>query len=362
MKILLLGDYSSLHNYLKKGLVELGHEVTLLSNGDGWKKIPGADGEIYRSAKSQNLAKKVYSEYFEPIISHNDLKNFDVVQFINPIVYHTIINPIMIKRIFRDNKFISLVAAGYDTANYLAYKSKAFKYYPFDYDETAKEKYSTDTFSGKLIKKSCEFASKHSDIIIPSLYEYSVGYRNYNNLYKVIPFPIDVKEIPYAKNIVRDKIVFFHGLNREEAKGTPFIRKAFDILQNKFPNQVETVVAGHLPFKEYTELLNRANVIVDQCCSYGYGINACIAMAEGKVVMSGRKDETISAFDIDYCPIIEATPNVDDLVKKMSEIVLHKESIPQLGYESRKYVEDLHDNVKVAQLYIDAWKSAGANG
>ena len=85
-------------------------------------------------------------------------------------------------------------------------------------------------------------------------------------------------------------------------------------------------------------------------------------MAEGKVVMSGRKDETISAFDIDYCPIIEATPNVDDLVKKMSEIVLHKELIPQLGYESRKYVENLHDNVKVAQLYIDAWKSAGANG
>ena len=68
MKILLLGDYSSLHNYLKKGLVELGHEVTLLSNGDGWKKIPGADGEIFIGQLRRRTLQKAYSEYFEPII------------------------------------------------------------------------------------------------------------------------------------------------------------------------------------------------------------------------------------------------------------------------------------------------------
>ena len=36
MKILLVGESSLLHNTLKKGLVELGHQVTLMSDGNDW--------------------------------------------------------------------------------------------------------------------------------------------------------------------------------------------------------------------------------------------------------------------------------------------------------------------------------------
>ena len=37
MKILLLGEYSAIHKNLREGLISLGHEVNLASNGDGWK-------------------------------------------------------------------------------------------------------------------------------------------------------------------------------------------------------------------------------------------------------------------------------------------------------------------------------------
>ena len=40
MKILLLGEYSNVHNTLAKGLRELGHKVTVASDGDGWKDYP----------------------------------------------------------------------------------------------------------------------------------------------------------------------------------------------------------------------------------------------------------------------------------------------------------------------------------
>ena len=40
MKILLVGEYSRLHNSLKEGLVELGHEVTIISTGDYFKDYP----------------------------------------------------------------------------------------------------------------------------------------------------------------------------------------------------------------------------------------------------------------------------------------------------------------------------------
>ena len=38
MKILLLGEYSNLHNSLKQALLNMGHEVLLVGNGDGFKK------------------------------------------------------------------------------------------------------------------------------------------------------------------------------------------------------------------------------------------------------------------------------------------------------------------------------------
>ena len=40
MRILLIGEYSGLHNSLKEGLEKNGHEVTLIGSGDGFKKYP----------------------------------------------------------------------------------------------------------------------------------------------------------------------------------------------------------------------------------------------------------------------------------------------------------------------------------
>ena len=40
MKILLIGEYSNVHWTLSQGLRALGHEVTVLSDGDSWKNYP----------------------------------------------------------------------------------------------------------------------------------------------------------------------------------------------------------------------------------------------------------------------------------------------------------------------------------
>ena len=39
MRILLMGEYSNVHNTLAIGLRALGHEVTVASDGDSWKII-----------------------------------------------------------------------------------------------------------------------------------------------------------------------------------------------------------------------------------------------------------------------------------------------------------------------------------
>ena len=40
MKILLIGEYSNVHATLAEGLRAIGHQVTVVSDGDGWKNYP----------------------------------------------------------------------------------------------------------------------------------------------------------------------------------------------------------------------------------------------------------------------------------------------------------------------------------
>ena len=62
MKILLVGEYSRLHNSLKEGLIKLGHEVTLISSGDGLKQYP-SDFLLTSRVKSSYILNKLNS-YF----------------------------------------------------------------------------------------------------------------------------------------------------------------------------------------------------------------------------------------------------------------------------------------------------------
>ena len=57
MKILLVGEYSRLHNSLKEGLQALGHQVTLISTGDDFKKF---DSDILLNKKyNAGVSKKI---------------------------------------------------------------------------------------------------------------------------------------------------------------------------------------------------------------------------------------------------------------------------------------------------------------
>lgn len=78
MKILLIGEYSNVHNTLAKGLRELGHEVCVISNGDFWKNYPrdidvsrkpGKIGGIQLLCRLWTLLPK--------------MRGYDVVQLIN---------------------------------------------------------------------------------------------------------------------------------------------------------------------------------------------------------------------------------------------------------------------------------------
>lgn len=357
MKVLLLGEFSSLHRYLKEGLQELGGiDVKLFANGDYWKKIGGADGPIFDTYGGALGRVKTCVDAQKRA---DPFKDHDVVQLVSPQLYPHVINKRICKKLAEENKCFSLVAAGDDLALVTAYKQGKLDYYLLDHYKVPLEFYDEASVRGRAKMKSEKKIVSLADVIIPSLYEYSLGYEGNDKLSGVIPFPINTDGISYSDNTVGQKVVFFHGLNKELAKGTPFIRAALERLQEKYPDDVEVIIDGKMPFDKYVEVMSRANVVVDQCCSHGYGINACIAMAQGKVVMAGSREHTLSAFGIESSPIIHVEPSVDQIFAQLEYILENRKNIAQWGYDSRRYVEDMHHYVKVAARYVDAWKATG---
>lgn len=359
MKILLVGEYSSLHKNLKEGLVALGHDVTIAADSCGWMDI---QPDINFTSKQKGLIGKIESYVINPIKYLPMLRNFDVVQFMSPLVLHPKTLPIVkyfYKEIIKYNGKSFLLSAGDDSYfatvanNELAYTpwKDAEKFDGFDPSSWKK---------AKIVGWNEELVSLVSGVI-PIVYEYAYGYRakSVENLLPTIPIPMNLTKIQYKENVVKNKILFFHGLNRYGFKGTHYIEKAFETMRNKYPNDIECVIEGKLPLEEYLKLISTVNIALDQTSSYSYGVNAVYSLAMGHVVMSGSEPESLKEFNIEESPIINILPSTEDIIDKMKYVLDNRKNIGKWGYNSRQYVESLHDHVKVAQKYLDVWANAG---
>lgn len=361
MKVLLMGDFSSFHKYLKDGLSQCGVDVTLVSSGDGWKKIGGANYPLYdQQIESNNKINRIYQIYKAAISIQDKLGEYDVIQIINPRIYSPFVNYILISRIFKKGKLKSMACCGNDLALYKSYCNGHFDYYMFDGDNEMKNEYSMNNLRGAFTRLTEPFIIRKVDVIIPTFYEYWIGYKKDKRLTRIIPMPINVDSIPYKENVVKDKIVIYHGITREGAKGTSIIKKALNKLQEKYGDQVEIVVSKKMPFNQYVKTMDKANVVIDQCRSYAYGINADIAMAQGKVVLSGARKETLESLGVSKCPIFGIIPDENQIYQQLEFIVMNRDKITLWGKESREYVEKIHDCKNVAKEYIKVW-SEGLN-
>lgn len=349
MKILLVGEFSGFHLNLKKGLEKLGHEVTLLSGGDGWKKIQ-TDKRILSLGIRNPFLKLFYM--IKDFIYISNLKDYDIVQFVQPVVFPHYFgyNNFLVERLIQNNKKLFLVAAGSDSMYWKEYKTK-FRYSPHDDMKYIDNKGKKHLYEYSHVIKFNEYLAQKVDGIIPIMFDYEIGYKDFKNLKKTIPLPLFLEDIEYKDNIVKDKVVIFHGLNREGFKGTKYIRSALEKLQRNYPQDVEIVIDGHMPYTEYKQLLQKTNIVIDQANSYSYGVNAVISMAMGKIVLSGCEVETLNSFGLETSPIVNILPDENDIYVKLENLIKNKDNFLAMGRESRNYVEKLHDSVLVAKEY-----------
>lgn len=356
MKILLLGEFSSLHSNIQEGLQAIGHEVVLASAGDGYRNV-SRDIDL---SKKENLGIFKNAEQLLRILSSTkNFKDFDVVQLMSPIVFPIKfgINEKIINKLKENNDKLFLLGAGASMqntiiANFFQNDYKYPDFYKYIKSEQLKQLWS-QTEKGRLYN---DWLHNKIEGYIPIMYEYAQGYRNvkHKKLRQTIPIPVNLDKINYVGNRIKNKIVIFHAISRAD-KGTHLISEALEKIQAKYPNDVEVLLRGNLPLNEYLKLLDKTNVVIDQTFAVSYGVNAIYNLAKGKIVMGGGEDECLKEFGVIESPLIPILPDVNDIVIQLEALIAEKNIFEQKGFESRQFAEKMHDSKKVAQQYIETW-------
>jgi len=353
MRVLLLGEFSSLYLNLKEGLEALGCEVVTVSAGDGYKKVP-ADVDL--NSALPGILGKIHRK-IKPYLDITKYSGFDVVQVINPFIfYHALLpNLSFFKYLVKNNNKIFLSAAG-DDSYFWKYGRAKLEYAPFDdflkYDHKSPSYFLEDK---KLLDLNKNILGLMNGVI-PIMYEYEVSYKHENKCLGVIPIPINLDKVKYEKNIVGEKLVIFHGLNRYGFKGTHYVEKAFSYLQEKYPDDLELIIDGGMSLDKYLKVLAKTNVVIDQMNSHSLGVNGIYSLAMGKVVIGGAEEIALKAQNVQQSPVINVKPSSEDLIRVIEELLQKRSEIESLGLSSREYAEDVHCHIKVAKQYLETWE------
>ncbi|WP_298548250.1 glycosyltransferase [uncultured Aquimarina sp.] len=379
MNILLVGEYSRLHNSLKEGLIKNGHQVTIIGNGDLFKKYPvdiDIDGKFIKNNfllnKIRHVIFKVTSVDIASIETFirfgrnkKSLLNYDFVQLINetPFNIGSYFEKKLLTFLFRNNKNVFLLACG-DDYRYISYLlSGKFAYStvsPLLDNPNLKTTYRhTLKFVSNKQKEIHDFVFKHIKGVIPVSVEYHIAYENTSKTLSLIPNPVNIDKIevvPFGNN---RKIKILHGINSANylKKGNRYFEEALEIIAQKYPNKFEVITTKDLPYKEYIKHFLSAHIILDQAQAHDQGYNALEAMAMGKVVFTGAGAAFIKHYKLRETVAINTSPDSNKIAADLEQLLINPSEIKEIGKNARAFIEKEHNYVEIAKKYAETWKT-----
>lgn len=379
MRILLVGEYSRLHNSLKEGLVTFQHDVVIVGDGDGFKNYP-VDYSIEAKWCSNFFINLFRQSIFK--LTKFDIvkiergirfyillpkfKNFDVVQIINelPIKTTSFLELFLLKKLKKQNSKFFVLSSGVDYWN-VSYclENKLFKsiFQPLFKNPQLKENY---RFCLNYLKPSHQkinkFLSNHCDGIIATDFDYVIALEGNPKYLGLIPNPINISKLKIPEIEISDKVIIFLGINEWNyyQKGISYFEETLKIIKTKFEGKVEIIIAKNIPYNQYINLYNSAHILLDQVFANDQGYNALEAMTKGKVVFTGAEEEFIEHYRVEKSVCINAKPDVEYLVDQLSFLIENPDEILAIGKRAKKFVEDYHNYKKIANLYIETWQKS----
>lgn len=363
MNILIIGEFSAFAKHLKNGFIKLGHHVTIVHNGDTFKKIDGDDNDVLFKVKNLVVrgvripgSERLLSPWTNHLIQTGIEKKItgspiDIVVVIHPSfltnsLFKSGVRLSYLKKLVNSGAKLIMTACGNDPALF------------FSFPELCK---SIHLNRSKSI--ACfNYLIKSSDAIFPTTYCYYSSIKKYchrfgyddSHLCHTTPLPITVDNDYKIDPCTNRKIVIFHGITRPLVKGTPFIKEAMDRIQKDYPDKVECRCEGGMSYNEYLQLFEKIDILIDQTYFNGWGMNAAIGAMKGKCVLAPCGKECREDMRIEDIPFIEIRPDADQIYTVLKWLVENPQKIDEIKRASRRFIEMYCESSIVAQTYIGA--------
>jgi hypothetical protein len=224
MKILLVGEYNSSHHTLKEGLVILGHQVTVVGLGDGFKKrqVDVNFVQPYTSGFKLFLKRVIYKLFKRDLNSQSIKKQFfknqeifkgnDIVQLINEVSFNTLpkVERELLGFIFKNNKSVFLLSCGTD---YISVKYAMEEKFSYSIATPYLEKRGTEAhFQHMTQYLQPEFVALHQYIfehihgVIASDLDYDIPLWGHEKYLGMVPNPVNLSKFEYQLPKIEEKV------------------------------------------------------------------------------------------------------------------------------------------------------------
>lgn len=382
MKILLIGEASFLHNTLKKGLVERGHRVTTMSDGNGWHDAP-RDINLRRDGRWGKLGGLwVVWQLLRhlPQLCGNDVVQIHNYQFV-PLMYRW--NTLLLRFLKLTNRCVVKGCFG-DDPQIFRRQAQGVPAYSDTY--WSGQLQNTDQHRDRIAEvvehgaeASWRKTTAMADALVPCLYEYWLDYNEppYAAKLHYIPLPMECEKMvrwcdgEMVRCVCNDTpshpITILIGLQpkRDFMKGAMKIAMFVEEVVRRHPGMVQIKYVEGVPYDEYMRLLAETDVLVDQLYSYTPSMNSLAAMARGTVVIGGGEEEYYEFIGEDTLrPIINVRPDVPDEenIATIERALFTDGTLERMAQESIHFVHKYHDYRHVAEQYEQLYRSLLAKG
>ena len=389
MKILLIGEASFLHNTLKKGLVERGHRVTTMSDGNGWHDAP-RDIDLRRDGRWGKLGGlRVVWQLLRhlPQLCGNDVVQIHNYQFV-PLMYRW--NTLLLRFLKLTNRRVVKGCFGDDPQIFRRQAQGVPAYSDTYWSGQLQNADQHRDRIAEVIEHGAEASwrktTRMADALVACLYEYWLDYNEppYAAKLHYIPLPIECEEMvrlcdgEMVKCLGNDTpspshpndsqlptnlttspphhLTILIGLQpkRDFMKGAMKIAAFVEEVARRHPGKVQIKYVEGVPYDEYMHLLAKADVLVDQLYSYTPSMNSLAAMARGTVVIGGGEEEYYEFIGEDTLrPIINVRPDVPDEenIAAIERALFTDGMLERMAQESIQFVHKYHDYRLVAKQY-----------
>ena len=368
MKILLIGEASFVHNTLKRGLVERGHHVTTMSDGNGWHDAP-RDIDLRRDLRWGKLSGlKVVWQLVRhlPQLCGNDIVQIHNYQFV-PLMYRW--NTLLLRLLKLVNHRVVKGCYGDDPQ---VFRRQAIGVPSYSDTYWGGMERNTSLNSGRIAEvtehgaeESWRETTRMSDALVACLYEYWLNYNEapYSPRLHYIPLPMVLPDMDRVKvKGTGDVIKVLVGIQpqRDYMKGARKIASFVEEVSRRHPGKVDIRYVEGVPYDEYKRMLAAADVLVDQLYSYTPSMNSLAAMACGTVVIGGGEEEFYEFIgERQLRPIINVRPDVDGEVniEAIEKAFFTGGRLAEMSRESVEFAHKYHDYRHVAEQYERLYRS-----